>query len=127
MFVLNQISLCPECFLQVGTNGYFTFSNFSGFTPFPFSKGNGISIVAPFFTDIDVSSGHGSIRYQVHDEFTNSVSLKIAKKVDILLNETKFINFRVKWLLIAEWNNVTPYGKHDTVSFPLQYYFTIMC
>lgn len=101
---------------QVGTNGYFASSNFSGFKPFPFSGGNGLSLIAPFFTDIDISKGSGRIFYQEHSDLSLIVSKAIAEQVDAVINTNKLTNFSSKWLLVASWEEVSLYGNYNMVS-----------
>ena len=83
--------------LQIGTNGYFTFKYFTGFTPFPFKRGNGLSLVAPFFTDIDLPQWH--VEYEVH---TNN-SIDIATAINERINNTCDTTFCGEWFLIASW------------------------
>lgn len=102
---------------QVGTNGYFTFTRFTGFTPFPFSKGNSISLVAPFFTDIDISNTPGRILYQVHSNFSKTYSRNVAEYVDAVINTNRSTDFSTQWLLIASWIEVSPFYDDNIVSF----------
>lgn len=104
---------------QVGTNGYFTFTRFTGFTPFPFSKGNSISLVAPFFTDIDISNTPGRILYQVHSNLTITYSRNVAEYVNAVINTDRLTNFSTQWLLIASWIEVSPYydDNENIISF----------
>ena len=83
--------------LQIGTNGYFTFKSFIGFTPFPFKRGNGLSLVAPFFTNIELPTG--SVEYEVH---TNN-SINIATAINERINNTPNTTFCGEWFLIASW------------------------
>lgn len=106
------------CTAQVGTNGYFSFGRrFTGFAPFLFSEGNTISLVAPFFTDIDISRGSGGVRYQIHNDLNVTRSKALGEQVDTVINTNKLTNFRSKWLLVASWEDVSPYGDYETVSF----------
>ena len=61
--------------MQVGTNGYFTFQYFTSFAPFIFNENTTQSLVAPFFTDIDIGQG-GQIDYEIHTVTTSVFSLK---------------------------------------------------
>ena len=100
----------------MGTNGYFTFSTFTGFTPFRFEQGNGLSLVAPFFTDIDISRGQGSITYSTHDDFNEELSTAVAQSIDAAVNTVLHTNFSTQWFVVASWSDVAAYGKYDTVS-----------
>ena len=96
---------------QVGTNGYFTFNEFSGY----FIDGNdSVALVAPFFTDIDISQGVGRIDYEIHTEATSEA---ILHEVNSLVNEHAQTEFNGKWMLVATWDDVPPYGDTSVVSF----------
>ena len=98
---------------QVGTNGYFTFGNFTGFKPFRFAQGNGLSLVAPFFTDIgDTTDASGTIKYEFHDNST----FEVAKSVNGIIRREKDPSFCGKRFLIASWEDVSPYSNPDIVS-----------
>jgi hypothetical protein len=94
--------------VYVGTNGYFTFDNFTGFTPFQFARGNGLSLVAPFFTDIgDTTDASGRIKYEAHDDST----FEVAESVNGIIRREKDPNFCGKQFLIASWEEVSPYSN----------------
>jgi hypothetical protein len=94
--------------VYVGTNGYFTFDNFTGFTPFQFARGNGLSLVAPFFTDIgDTTDASGTIKYEFNDNSTSEV----AKNVNRIIRREIDPYFRGKQFLIASWEEVSPYSN----------------
>ncbi|CAI8054601.1 Matrilin-2 [Geodia barretti] len=99
--------------IYVGTNGYFAFSEFTGFTPFPFSEGNELSLVAPFFTDIDISKGSGRIVYQVHNNFSDIFSSQVAQYINVAINTNRYTNFSAEWILIATWTEVSPYNTNN--------------
>ena len=76
-----------------------------------------MTLVSPFFADIDVSKGQGDIRYQVH---TLAQSPALFADVNKIINEAKGTAFAGKWLLLAEWNDVPEFGRSlRFVSFPL--------
>ena len=87
----------------MGTNGYFTFDGYTGYSPFLFDANSDQSLVAPFFSDIDISYGTGEISYEVHSE---SVSEPILSSVDTVINEHMQTDFHGEWLLVAKWDNV---------------------
>jgi subtilisin-like proprotein convertase family protein len=94
--------------VYVGTNGYFTFDGFTGFTPFKFSQGNGLSLVAPFFIDIaDTTDTSGRIKYEFNDDSTSEV----AKSVNRIIRREKDPYFRGTHFLIASWEEVSPYSN----------------
>ena len=98
--------------MQVGTNGYFTFQEFSDFSAFIFNGNRNLSLVAPFFTDIDISNGIGQIKYEVH---TDASSQSILSQVNSLINVHAQTNFNAKWMLVAMWEDVPPYGDNTIV------------
>ena len=94
---------------QVGTNGYFTFD---GYSPFLFNNDGVHSLVAPFFTDTDISQGIGQIDYEIH---TNSTSESILSSVDDLINFHLNEKFIGNWMLVATWDMVPPFGNDSIV------------
>ena len=102
--------------MQVGTNGYFTFEMFTGYIPFIFHENVNHSLVAPFFSDIDIELGFGQIDYEIHTEIT---SQSILSQVNSLINDQAQTNFNGKWLLVAMWDKVPPYPgySNDTVRY----------
>ena len=95
----------------MGTNGYFTFDGFNGFSPFIFDANTDVSLVAPFFADIDITGG-GQIRYEIH---TDSTSQSILSQVNSVINDHAQTVFSGEWLLVASWENVPPYGDYSLV------------
>ena len=89
---------------QVGTNGYFTFDEFTAFT---FSESTTIPLVAPFFADNDISFGVGEIIYEVH---TESTSESIISYVNSIVNQNHHADFEGKWMLVATWSGVPPFS-----------------
>ena len=98
--------------MQVGTNGYFAFEQFIGFTPFTFDGNRNISLVAPFFTDTDLSIGKGHVFYEIH---TDTTSTEMFSSINSLINEHKQAQFDGKWLMVAKWEDVPPYGNLSIV------------
>ena len=94
-------------YLQVHTNGYFTFDGYDDYSPYDFGTENR-SLVAPFFSDIDISSGRGQIRYEIHTEAT---SMEILSKVNQLIQNCTGKHFRGNWLLVATWEDTPWYGE----------------
>ena len=96
-------------FVQVGTNGYFTFDNvFTDYSNFEF-PGVGINtLVAPFFCDQDISKGLGSIRYEIH---TRKTSEALIAKVNLVINKKMGTDFSGVWTLLAEWKDAPEYGR----------------
>ena len=105
--------------MQVGTNGYFTFEGFLGYQPFLFDENTILSLVAPFFTDIDISRGIGQINYEIH---TRSSSESILSLVNSIINKQTETEFNGNWLLVATWDNVPQFGgPYNIVSIFLQF------
>ena len=99
--------------LQVGTNGYFSFDKvFTDYTPYEFPGSSKVSLVSPFFSDIDTSYGTGIIRYEVH---TLSQSPTVLAEVSRIINEHTGEAFAGSWLLLAEWRNVPEYGRSQRI------------
>ena len=73
-------------------------------------------MVAPFFTDIDISKGSGRIEYQVYDDLNETFSREIAEQVNLVINTNKQTNFSSQWLLVSKWEDVPPYGNYQIVS-----------
>ena len=65
------------------------------------------SLVAPFFTDTDISYGVGQIRYEIH---TTATSAYLLSNVSKLISEHMETDFSGEWLLIAEWRDAPAYG-----------------
>ena len=74
------------------------------------------ALVAPFFTDIDISRGVGQIIYENH---TLSTSKDLISRVDYIINEQTQANFKGKWMLVATWEDVPQFGSdYNIVRFP---------
>ena len=98
---------------QVGTNGYFTFDGFTGFSPFTFNENTTQSLVAPFFTDIYISTGVGQINYEIH---TPTTSQAILSQVNSLISNYAQTQFDGVWLLVAAWDGVPHISDTNIVS-----------
>ena len=98
----------------MGANGFFTFQPFDEYSPFEFYGNRNISLVAPYFADTDISKGIGSVTYEVHND-SIIPSSNILSQVDSLIVEHKQTQFSGKWLMVAEWKNVPPFGNNDIV------------
>ena len=77
---------------QVVTNGYFTFDGYVGYRArrIMYKTAYIRTIVAPFFTDIDIRGGVGNIEYEVH---TNTTSETILYQVNEFINNCSGKNF----------------------------------
>ena len=68
--------------------------------------------MAPFFTDINIASGVGSIYYEIH---TNNTSGSILSRVNSVINEHTETNFNGEWMLVATWDQVPPFGGSTSI------------
>ena len=74
--------------------------------------------MAPFFTDIDISNGVGTIYYETH---TRATSEYILDGVNSVINEQAETDFYGEWMLVATWSGVPPFGDTSVVSSYLLY------
>ena len=97
------------------TNGYFVLDHvLMSFTPYLFPGYGTYSLVAPFFTDINIRRV-GQVRYEIH---TTATSEYLLSNVSKLINEHTGIEFSGKWLLIAEWRDAPAFAQPlDIVSY----------
>ena len=86
--------------------------------PFPYHSPNlfpGTSfynyLVAPFWTDADITNGVGKVSYQVHDN-NQSESLSW---VSTYISQQQQINFSGTWMLVAEWKDVPEYNGATSI------------
>lgn len=112
-FVLKLMQILILCYslilMQVGTNGYFSFDKvFTDYVPFEYPGDYRVTLVSPFFADIDISKGKGNIRYEIH---TISQSPALFEDVDHIINMQMNTTFAGRWLLLAEWKNVPEFGR----------------
>ena len=82
-------------------------NNDFGIVPFLFDEDLTLPVVAPFFTDIDISEGIGQINYETH---TRSSSESILNLVNSIINKQTETEFNGNWLLVATWDNVPQFG-----------------
>ena len=98
---------------QVGTNGYLSFDKvFTDYEPFEFPGLGSLSLVAPFFCDIDISDGTGVISYEVHALRHSPTRLAF---VSTIVNEEFGTEFEGTWMLVAEWKNVPAFGRREDI------------
>ena len=70
-------------------------------------------LIAPYYTDIDISNGVGTISYEVHSDTT---SMSLLSKVSSLINEYKQTEFSGEWMLLAEWRDAPKFGYNTEVT-----------
>ncbi len=124
LYFLIWVSI--PCIIQIGTNGYFAFSEpFYGNTPetFPGVTTDVASayLVAPFWDDVDIRR-RGNILYEVH-------SLTSTNGPSLLFEVNRFISpdgsFFGTWMVVVQWNMVHswPDGESDAFrQFALDFY-----
>ena len=98
------------------TNGYFVLDHvLISWNPYLFPGSGRHSLVAPFFTDIDIGLGVGQVRYEIH---TTTTSEYLLSNVNKLINEHTGMEFSGEWLLIAEWRDAPASARRlDIVSY----------
>ena len=84
---------------------------FSDYAPFEFPGIGTVTLVAPFFGDIDISKGTGSIRYEVH---TVRTSASLFSSLNTIINDQMDTEFSGAWLLLADWRNVPEFGRSQS-------------
>ncbi len=96
--------------MQVSTNGIISFGR-----PFPYHSPHlfpGTSyLVAPFWTDNDITKGVGEVSYQVYDN-CQSESLSW---VSTYISQQQQLNFSGTWMLVAEWRDVPEYLRDTNI------------
>ncbi len=98
--------------MQVNTNGDLSFGrNFTESSPELFPGPD--FLVAPFWADLDISNGVGSISYEVHTE-TDDTTL-LADVSNFIRNITGS-QFGGRWMLLAEWRNAPQYSGFPDLS-----------
>ena len=107
MFIISRIFLS-----QVSMNGYFSLDEkFTKKTPRAEKFPPSVSLIAPFWADLDTSVGNGSLTMQIIDRQTaNNVSLDVLRSVQedvrTYKNHSKFI---ASWVAIVTWEAVSPF------------------
>ena len=78
--------------------------------------------MAPFFTDIYISSGVGQINYEVHTENT---SQSLLSRVNSLINHHAQTEFNGEWMLVATWDGVPHITNTSIVSLYTALYISL--
>ena len=93
----------------MSSNGLLSFgSPFSSFSPELFPRSGPPPIIAPYWTDIDLSGGVGGVRYTV---YTTENGGFYVDQVNEFLAATETSNFTVTTMLVAQWIDVCPFGN----------------
>ncbi len=77
-------------------------------------------IVAPFWTDIDTSTGDGQVNYEVFDSAVSSSTVKL-EEVSSFVSAKEGTEFSGSWMLVAEWSKVQEYHVDGAVSRFVKY------
>ena len=107
--------------LQLSTDGLLVF----GDVPAPdfitangsFPTNLGYYLVAPFWVDLDYSSG-GSISYEIHSCISeNGVSRELLERTSSFVSSAKNLSFQGTWMFVERWEEVPGVTSSDnTVS-----------
>ena len=94
---------------QISTSGYIVLGSKYNRKNTPSTFPPGVKIIAPYWTDIDLSEGNGSFFINEYSEFTNitdSLSDLISNHTSIYGN---IADFTPSYMLICTWKDVQPY------------------
>lgn len=114
--------------MQVATNGILSFGEaYNSYEPETFpgvSTGvqNGY-LIAPFWDDVDISGGGGSVYYQTFssEDTDNPLTNTNLNAVNSYINSVHGDNnFAGVWMLVAHWDQVSPY-PHGSFQSPIIY------
>ena len=84
--------------------------SFSNFSPQRFPYGS-YPLIAPYWTDIDLSSGIGNVTYTVYTAGSINGDCYVDLVNKFLANELKTDSFTATSMLVAQWIDVCPYGN----------------
>lgn len=119
MYVITL--LMTLCWLQVTTNGLFSFGRSVSHSLPNLFPGTGSSnfLVAPFWANNDLSNRIGHVSYEVH---TSSSSSQLLDLVNTFISQQQQSNFSATWLLVSEWMNVHQSDRPTDIVSPLEHY-----
>ena len=94
---------------QVSTEGYFSFGDTTVYSvPQHFSPSSPFTyIVAPFWSNSDVSNRVGNISYEVHTRYHPPDLINL---VSSFITQQQQVQFNGTWMLVARWNDVPQFG-----------------
>ena len=109
----------------MSSNGLLSFgSGFSDYLPQIFPRSGPPPLIAPYWTDIDLSGGVGDVRYTVYT--TENGESYIDQVNEFLANETD--DFIATTMLVAQWIDVCPFGNRFCSEVPkshnIVYFYT---
>lgn len=85
---------------------------FTDYESFEFPGRGSVTLVAPFFSDIDISDGTGVISYEVH---ALRHSQTLISEFNTIINDEFGTEFEGTWLLLAEWKKVPQFGRSQFI------------
>ena len=98
--------------MQVITNGFFSFDTpYTAYIPRLYPV-DGRYLAAPFWSDVDITNGVGTIRYEVHSSTTGGTPLQ---EISDFISNEKDVVFEAEWMLVAEWDDVPAYAASTSV------------
>ena len=100
---------------QVSTNGYISFhKKYNKVNPFADNTfPRKAVLIAPYWTDLDMSHGTGALYINVHSEFDQSnEKAKIFTQFKSDAARWCNVSFSPTFVLVATWENARPYPVH---------------
>ena len=110
----------------MSSNGLLSFgSGFSAYSPRIFPRSGSPPLIAPYWTDIDLSGGVGNVRYTVYT--TENEESYIDQVNEFLVN--KIDGFIATTMLVAQWIDVCPLGDQfcSEVNYLIIYFYYCHC
>ena len=117
--------------MQISDNGIVSFDiGFSSGAPSLLPGSTHTSLIAPFWSDVDVRR-HGKVLYQVHTESESSYVNRASDDVRRMMGE-QFTEFTAGWVLVVTWDKVPQFpdgsiGFSDSHSFKVRGLFDREC
>ena len=98
----------------MSSNGIISFGHpFAYHSPHPFQNDFNNYLVAPFWTDNDITHGVGEVSYQIY----GSNQSEALSYISTYISQQEQIRFTGKWMLLAEWKKVPKFhGNAEIVS-----------
>ena len=97
-------------------------STFISTSTSPFSSTSAQNyVIAPFWSDIDISRGYGNIKYQsYYYNFDGSTARSLLNQVSTFINGQLDTSFSGTWMLVAEWDQVPEYSESTSLVGSIQ-------
>ena len=95
---------------QVISNGFISFGHpYPAYVPLLFPIYKNVSVVAPFWSDVDLTGGVGNVYYHVYTDAESRLMFRANKELSRLTED-----FNTTWLLVATWDRVPGYHRSLT-------------